>query len=87
MIIGINDEYSQRPSKIPGIGSLSATALVASIAGANCFRNGTQLSAWLGLLCFDDTQAQEDPCYWVSVNETERISGQYCYMAHVRQRV
>ncbi len=45
-----NDEYSQRLSKIPGIGPLTATALVASIADANCFRNGRELAAWLGLV-------------------------------------
>jgi transposase len=45
-----NNEYSQRLSKIPGIGPLTATALVASIADANCFRNGRELAAWLGLV-------------------------------------
>jgi transposase len=37
-----NNEYSQRLSEIPGIGPLTATALVASIADANCFRNGRE---------------------------------------------
>ena len=45
-----NNEYCQRLSKIPGIGPLTATALVASIADANCFRNGRDLAAWLGLV-------------------------------------
>ena len=36
--------------KIPGIGPLGASALVASIADANSFANGRQLSAWLGLV-------------------------------------
>jgi transposase len=35
---------------IPGIGLITATALTASIGNANCFRNGRQLSAWLGLV-------------------------------------
>lgn len=34
---------------IPGRGLITATALTASIGNANCFRNGRQLSAWLGL--------------------------------------
>jgi len=45
-----NNEHSQRLSKIPGIGPLTATALLASIADANCFRNGRELAAWLGLV-------------------------------------
>ena len=36
--------------KIEGIGPLTATALVASIADARAFKNGRQLSAYLGLV-------------------------------------
>ncbi|WP_341675279.1 IS110 family transposase [Niveibacterium sp. SC-1] len=43
-------ELSQRLEKIPGIGPLTATALVASIADARSFNNGRQLAAWLGLV-------------------------------------
>lgn len=41
---------SQRLEKIPGIGPLTASALVASIGDANMFENGRQLAAWLGLV-------------------------------------
>jgi transposase len=41
---------SRRLEKIPGIGPLTASALVASIADARSFSNGRQLSAWLGLV-------------------------------------
>jgi transposase len=41
---------SRRLEKIPGIGPLTASALVASIADARSFNNGRQLSAWLGLV-------------------------------------
>ncbi len=41
---------SRRLEAIPGIGSLSASALVASIGGAKAFKNGRQLAAWLGLV-------------------------------------
>jgi transposase len=41
---------SQRVAKIPGIGPLGASALVASIADARSFTNGRQTSAWLGLV-------------------------------------
>ena len=43
-------ELSRRLEKIPGIGPLTASALVASIADARSFANGRQLSAWLGLV-------------------------------------
>jgi transposase len=39
---------SRELEKIPGIGPLAATALVASIADARSFDNGRQVSAWLG---------------------------------------
>ena len=41
---------AQRIAKIPGIGWLTATALVASIGDARSFKNGRQLAAWLGLV-------------------------------------
>jgi transposase len=45
-----NSELSQKLEHIPGIGPLAATALVASIADAKSFKNGRQVSAWLGLV-------------------------------------
>ena len=41
---------SQRVAQVPGIGVLTATALVASIGDAKNFKNGRQLAAWLGLV-------------------------------------
>jgi transposase len=41
---------SRRLEAIPGIGPLTATALVASIGDARSFHNGRQLAAWLGLV-------------------------------------
>ena len=45
-----NNEDSQRLAKIPGVGVLTASALVASIGNARCFKNGRELAAWLGLV-------------------------------------
>ena len=45
-----SSELSRRLEKIPGIGALGASALVASIGDAKSFDNGRQLSAWLGLV-------------------------------------
>lgn len=45
-----SNEDSQRLEQIPGIGVLTASALVASIGDAKSFKNGRELAAWLGLV-------------------------------------
>jgi transposase len=44
------DTASQRLQAIPGIGPLTASALVASVGNAKVFNNGRQFAAWLGLV-------------------------------------
>jgi transposase len=44
------NEASRRLEAIPGIGALTASALVASVGDAKTFKNGRQLAAWLGLV-------------------------------------
>lgn len=41
---------SQQLAEVPGIGPITASALVASIGDARSFNNGRQLAAWLGLV-------------------------------------
>lgn len=41
---------SRRLSQVPGIGPITASALVASIGDAKSFSSGRQLAAWLGLV-------------------------------------
>jgi transposase len=43
-------EASRRLEAIPGLGPLTASALVATMGDANTFENGRQLAAWLGLV-------------------------------------
>ena len=43
-------DAARRLQQIPGIGPISATALVASVADARTFKNGRQFAAWLGLV-------------------------------------
>jgi len=45
-----DSEASQRLEKVPGIGPLTASALVASIGDAKNFDNGRQFAAWLGVV-------------------------------------
>ena len=40
----------QRLMTIPGVGVLTATALVAAVGDATAFRNGREMAAWLGLV-------------------------------------
>lgn len=44
------DERSQRLMQLPGIGATTASALLAHIGAGHDFKNGRQLSAWLGLV-------------------------------------
>jgi transposase len=45
-----SSESCQRLGKIEGIGPLSATALMAAVGDRQCFKNGRQFAAWLGLV-------------------------------------
>ena len=45
-----DNEASRRLAQIPGIGPLTASALLASIGEAKAFENGRQLAAWIGLV-------------------------------------
>lgn len=44
------NEASRKLAEIPGIGPITASAFVASIGEAKSFRNGRQVSAWLGMV-------------------------------------
>ena len=44
------NDTAQRLQSIPGIGPLTASAIVASVGNASEFRNGRQFAAWLGLV-------------------------------------
>ena len=45
-----HNAMSRKLAGIPGIGPITASALVASIGDASSFKNGRQLAAWLGLV-------------------------------------
>lgn len=42
-------EAAQRLMRLDGIGAITATAIVASVGNGQCFKNGRQFAAWLGL--------------------------------------
>jgi transposase len=43
-------EPAQRLMQVPGVGPVTATALVATVGDACAFKNGRQFAAWLGLV-------------------------------------
>lgn len=45
-----NNPLSQKLAKIPGIGPITATAMIATVCDARQFENGRQLAAWLGIV-------------------------------------
>jgi transposase len=45
-----NSELCQRLGRIEGIGPVTATALIAAVGDRQCFKNGRQFAAWLGLV-------------------------------------
>jgi len=49
-IVCKENKNCQRLLTIPGVGLLSATAMVAAIGDINVFKNGRELAAWLGLV-------------------------------------
>ena len=48
--IAASDPACERLRKIPGIGPLTATAVVASIGNGAAFRKGRDFASWLGLV-------------------------------------
>ena len=44
------DDNCKRILKVPGIGELTATAIVAAVPNPKVFRNGRHMAAWLGLV-------------------------------------
>jgi len=45
-----SNEQSRKLEKVPGIGPITASALVATIGDATAFHHGRQLAAWVGLV-------------------------------------
>jgi transposase len=45
-----NSEVCQRLTSIPGIGPVTATALIAAIGNGSAFRRGRDLAAWVGMV-------------------------------------
>ncbi len=60
------NEASCRLEAIPGVGALTASALVASVGDAKTFKNGRQLAAWLGLVPRQDSSGGKERLLGIS---------------------
>lgn len=49
-VICRESEQCQRLIKVPGVGEITATAIIAAVPNANEFKNGRHMAAWLGLV-------------------------------------
>lgn len=57
---------SRRLESIPGIGPITATALIAAIGNASAFENARQLAAWLGLVPRQDSSGGKERLLGIS---------------------
>ena len=61
-----NNEASKRLATIPGVGPLTASALVATIGDVTHFKSGRQLAAWLGLTPMEHSTGGKSRCGKIS---------------------
>lgn len=59
-------EECKRIGKIPGIGKVTATAIVSAISDAKLFKNGRELSAWLGLVPRQSSSGNQQRLFGIS---------------------
>lgn len=65
--IAKKDVSCVRIQKIPGVGPITATALIAAIGDAKNFKNGRNLSAWLGLVPKQRSSGNKDQLLGISI--------------------
>lgn len=53
-------ELSRRLETIPGIGPITASAIVATVTDASLFKSGRQLAAWLGVVPRQNSSGGKD---------------------------
>jgi transposase len=64
------NDVARRLMTIPGIGTVGATALVASVTDPHQFRSGRQFAAWLGLTPLQKSSGGKEPLF--ATSEVER---------------
>ena len=87
-----NNTLSQRLSSIPGIGWITATALAATVGEGLVFKNGRQLSAYLGLVPRQSSSGGKDRLLGISKRgdgyiRSLLIHGARAVIHHIRRRL
>lgn len=87
-----NSDASQRLETVSGIGLLGATALAATVGDGKSFRNGRQLSAYLGLVPRQASSGGRDRLLGISKRgdgylRTLLIHGARAVIHHIRRRL
>ena len=85
------NENCQRILKIPGVGELTATAIVAAVADPGQFRNGRHMSAWLGLVPRQSSSGDKQTLLGISKRgdrylRTLLIHGARSVLSHYKDR-
>ncbi|MFK7161882.1 IS110 family transposase [Marinospirillum sp. MEB164] len=86
------NEASQRVEDIPGVGALTASALVATVSDGKQFENGRQLAAYLGLVPRQASSGGKDRLLGISKRGDSYLRGLLIHGAravihHVRRRI
>jgi transposase len=86
------NEPSQRLAGIPGVGVLTATALVATVSDGLAFRSGRQLAAYLGLVPRQASSGGKDRLLGISKRgdgylRSLLIHGARSVIRHIRRRL
>jgi len=63
-LIAANDETARRLMSVPGIGEITATAIISAIGNPKDFRRGRDLAAWIGLV--PRQHSEVDPAGWTA---------------------
>lgn len=62
----LENEASLELAQVPGIGPITASALVASVGDARSFASGCQLTAWLGLVPRQNSSGEKNTLLGIS---------------------
>ena len=62
------NEACQRLKEIPGVGPVTATALIGAVGNASDFRKGRNLAAWMGIIPRECSTGGKQKLLWASVN-------------------
>jgi transposase len=75
VVVARQEETMKRLVEIPGIGALTATALVAAIGKGDAFDSGRDLAAWLGLVPRQATTGGRDLAAWLGLVPRQATTG------------